>query len=168
MIFHHFPGYSMPPEIWKSLITPIFLYLSQNRWHQQTLCENIHLPALFKVVFSSRESIFRAIFIFSSEFLRGLSAFYDIISALSVIETSWNSAKYCILHEESVGAIYFDVIAEIGELLAIFRNFLIKMPKKCILTPLWRHNVQIFAKIVFSSSMSPDKNFEVLEGILGG
>ena len=96
MIFHHFPGYSMPPEIWKSLITPLFLYLRQNRWYQQILCENIHLPALFKVVFSLRELIFRAIFIFFSEFSRGLSTFYDIISAVSVIETSWNSVKYRI------------------------------------------------------------------------
>ena len=65
-----------------------------------------------------------------------------------------------LFHEKSVGAIYFDVSRKVVDLCAIFR-LQEKSPKRGILA--LGNNYHICVKIIFSYSVGPEKNIEVVD-----
>ena len=52
----------MTLKIRKSLITPRFLQLRQNKWHHRISRQKVRLPGLFKIVSSPYETLFIAFF----------------------------------------------------------------------------------------------------------
>ena len=126
------------------------------------------LPALFKFVYSPKESIFSPIFVCFTYFWGDRNVFFDAITAILIAETRLNSARWRIAHKESVCTVYFDVMAEIGQIWAIFRKKWEKSPEKGHFDPLWRHSYQIFMKnAIFVIYESRQKFWGTASHVLG-
>ena len=95
-LFRYFRGPSMTPKMWKSLIDPLFLQLRKNKWYQRIPCEKIRLPAPFKFVYNPKESVFSPIFVCFTYFWGGKNVFFDAITAILIVETRLNSARWRI------------------------------------------------------------------------